>query len=429
MQPKTIKKIRPVFTRALLKANSLSIVLLTQLAFLSSAFAADGDPINTQIYSPTNAPASSPVSAPPAVTSPVVAPVLKSDPGIASPQPQPQPAAVPILGPIPVKVGTPQSAETITPAPRRRIFSSPTGALQSGLDNTTLKTGTDSTTLQTGTQNTTLQTGTQNTTLQTGTQNTTLQAGTGSSLLRTGVERQVEPLNILFIVDGSRSMLDNLEHGTQKIDAAKRVLQDAIATIPSDVNIGLRVFGQGYTASHGAGINLFGGGIGGVNLVSECRNTALWVPIGKSNRRAIIERVRELKPYGMTPLAYALAQAAFSDFRGCQGQKVIILITDGADTCNGNPCKVIAELLPKYGIKIKCDVVGLALAREPQAKNQLDCIAKGSGGKFADAHTAADLIDSISASITNAIQGRVIVAPNSPMNPLNSNTPQEKTAP
>ncbi|MBS1990116.1 MAG: VWA domain-containing protein [Cyanobacteria bacterium SZAS LIN-3] len=356
----------------------------------------------------------------------------------------------PTLDTTPVPV-LPQGTPKVAPARSEhggRIFPTPSGAsssssggfatpansapLTGGTDSTTLKTGTNSTTLKTGTDSTTLQTGTNNTTLQVGTQNTTLQTGTDSSLLRTGVERQAEPVNILFIVDGSRSMLESLEPRVQKIDAAKQVLQNALSRIPPDVNLGLRVFGQGY---NGANSSLFAGGLGGLDIQSECRNTALWVPIGKGNRRAIIEKVRDLKPYGMTPLAYSIAQAAFTDFRNCQGSKVIILITDGADTCNGDPCTVIKQLLPRYGIKIKVDVVGLSLHREPQARNQLNCVAEKSGGKYYDAKTAADLVDSVSASVSKAIEGRVIIKPSqtstdrggnrSGVNPVNTETPPD----
>jgi len=360
-------------------------------------------------------------------------------------QPVPRQSAAPVSttapaplsaapAPVPVQVA-PQVMPQLAPIPHvKRTFPAPSGApLSSGLDSTTLRTGTNSTTLQTGTDSTTLQTGTNNTTLQVGTQSTTLQVGTASALLKTGVERQVEQVNILFIVDGSRSMLEKLEPNVQKIDAAKQVLQQALSRIPSDINLGLRVFGQGYNGA-GGGTNLFSGGM--ADMQSECRNTALWVPIGKGNRRAIIEKVRGLQPYGMTPLAYSIAQAAFSDFRACQGSKVIILITDGADTCGGDPCKVIQQLLPKYGIKIKVDVVGLSLHREPQARDELNCVAQSSGGKYFDAKTAADLIDSVSASVSKAIEGRVIVRPSmdpsgqkSDANPINTQTPQDNTPP
>jgi Mg-chelatase subunit ChlD len=277
--------------------------------------------------------------------------------------------------------------------------------------------------LQSGTDSTTLQTGTGSTTLQTGTGSTTLQTGTGAATIQSGVEKEAEPLNILFIVDGSRSMLEKLEGSNQKMDAAKQVLQNAISRIPSDVNLGLRVFGQGYT---GTQPTMFGGGFGGIQIDAECRNSALWVPIGRGNRRTIIEKVRQIKPYGMTPLAYAIEQAAMQDFRGTTGKKIIILITDGADTCGGNPCEVVRRL-PLFGIKIKLDVVGLDLHREPGARNQLNCIAKESGGTYSDASTAAQLIDSVSASVSKAIEGRVIIRPSAPGAPtvVNPETPPE----
>lgn len=274
-----------------------------------------------------------------------------------------------------------------------------------------------------GTNSTTLQTGTGSTTLQTGTGSTTLQMGTDSSTLQVGVEKKAQPLNILFIVDGSRSMLEGLGPGTQKMDAAKQVLQNAIARIPSDVNLGLRVFGQSSMPSGGGG-GLFSAGF---NAATECQNTALWVPIGRGNRRSIIEKVRQIKPFGMTPLALAIEQAASQDFRGLEGQKVIILITDGAESCLRDPCAVIREL-PRYGIQIKVDVVGLSLRREPEAKRQLNCIADSSGGKYYDANTAADLIESVSQSVSKAIEGRVIIKPSAGSNsakPINTETGPE----
>jgi Mg-chelatase subunit ChlD len=261
--------------------------------------------------------------------------------------------------------------------------------------------------LQGGTGSTTLRTGTDSTTLQAGTESTTLQAGTDAALIQAGIEKKSKPLNILFIVDGSRSMIEKLDGATQRIDAAKMVLQRALNRIPTDVNLGLRVFGQGYENHKRSMFALTG-----ASLFSECENTALWVPIERSNRRAILEKVRQIKPYGMTPLAESIRQAAQRDFRGLDGDNVIILITDGADTCGGDPCKEIAQL-PLYGIKIKVDVVGLDLHQDPAARRQLDCIAKTSGGKYYDAKTSADLINSVSASVSKAIEGRVIMRPQS----------------
>jgi Ca-activated chloride channel homolog len=220
-----------------------------------------------------------------------------------------------------------------------------------------------------------------------------LQGASSSSLIEGGVEHASEPLNILFLLDCSLSMKEKLKDQTQRIEAAKQVLQKALARIPGDVNTGLRVFGQG--------------NMGGGFFMNECQQTALLVPLGQGNRRAIIEQVRGIRAFGMTPLTYALEQSARSDFTGVTGRKVIILISDGADTCGGDPCRLI-RMLPAYGIRIKIDVIGLDLKRDHEARAQLNCITESSGGKYYDANSAEQFIDSVQESVNTAITGRVI---------------------
>jgi len=82
--------------------------------------------------------------------------------------------------------------------------------------------------------------------------------------------------------------------------------------------------------------------------------------------------------------------------------------------------------LPSRGIHLKIDIVGLGLKHDPHARKQLDCIAKSSGGKYYDADTSAQLIDSISHSVSKAISGTVItpgVAPGAIIK--NTDTPPE----
>ncbi len=289
--------------------------------------------------------------------------------------------------------GTPDSfSATPSPAP---------SALQGGTDSTMLQTGTQSTLLQSGTQSTTLQTGTQSTMLQTGTQSTTLQGGAYGTILQGGATRQGGPVSILILVDASRSMSEPIKGGlgtimglssakdTQKMDAAKVVLENTLARIPLDINLGLRVFGQSFN-----------------NDTEDCFQTALLVPVGKNNRRIIRDAVGSLKPFGLTPLTYALFKAR-EDLAPIDGTKTIILISDGVDTCGRDPCDAIRQLEAR-GIHIKIDIVGVGLARDPNAKQQLNCISEASGGKFYDANTAGELLDSITTSVKQAIQGKVI---------------------
>jgi hypothetical protein len=270
-----------------------------------------------------------------------------------------------------------------------------------------LRGGTDSTTLQGGTDSTMLQGGTDSTTLQGGTGSTLIEGGTAGTLIHGGTQRDGGPVTILFLVDASLSMKDNLGKGDQKMDAAKRVLQQALMKIPTDVKLALRVFGHFNSP-----------------MLDPCSATALLVPPGTNNRRSIVSKMSQIRPTGMTPLTYAISQAAESDLAHLPGKKTIILITDGEDTCGFDPCAYI-QTLPARGISLKVDVLGLALHRSERSK--LDCIAKSSGGKYYDNDTAAKLVESVSHSVSQALSGTVITPGVPTKSILNIETPPELT--
>jgi hypothetical protein len=256
--------------------------------------------------------------------------------------------------------------------------------------------GAGSSPVRIGAQSTTLQTGTQSTMLQTGAQNTMLQTGTQNLMLQGGTEHKTEETNIEIVIDCSQSMKETIggvisnDH-EPKMDAAKRVLEQTMTTIPADVNVGLRVFGQSFRN----------------DPFVDCQQTALLVPIGQHNRRAIVEHIRQIHPYGLTPLTYALREAA-SDLEQMGGRKQIILISDGAETCGQDPCMLV-HMLTERGFNIKIDIVGLGLKNDKESKIQLNCIANQSGGKFYDSNTSAELVDNLKKITSeNKISGKVL---------------------
>jgi hypothetical protein len=278
------------------------------------------------------------------------------------------------------------------------IGGSQSTTLQGGSEKVTLEGGTQSTTLEGGTQSTTLEGGTQSTMLQGGTQSTTLQGGTGAAMLQLGTDKTMiqggvqreEQLNILLLMDSSHSMDEALDGSTsekldKKITVAKHVLEDTIQVIPSEIYVGLRIFGQSFKN----------------DSTSDCQQSVLTVPIGPRNRKAIVDSVRQLRPSGLTPLAFTLMNAE-RDFRGLPGIHHVILISDGMETCGGDPCTYIKRL-SALGIKMKVDIVGFGLKHDKAAREQLNCIAESSGGHYYDAETAGQLRDSIKESVKRAM--------------------------
>jgi Ca-activated chloride channel family protein len=168
---------------------------------------------------------------------------------------------------------------------------------------------------------------------------------------------------ILFIFDDSYSMYApwNTE---PKINVAKRVMgrfMDSIQNIP-DLEIALRCYGH---------TTFF-------QPVRNCKDSKLEVPfaLASVNAPKIKKFINGLEPKGTTPIAYSIAQAE-KDFSECSNcRNIIILITDGIEECEGNPCEVSA-LLQKKGIFIRPFVIGIGL--DMKFVDALGCM-----GKFVD---------------------------------------------
>src|SRR5690554_114702 len=156
---------------------------------------------------------------------------------------------------------------------------------------------------------------------------------------------QEELTRILFILDASNSM--NKKWGQEsRFITAKRILSnsvDSLRGIPN-LEIALRVYGHQspITATY-----------------QDCSDTKLEVPFGTNNHQAILNKIKTIRAKGTTPIARSLEQAA-DDFPDRKARNIIILITDGIEACDDEPC-VIADKLRAKGITISPFVIGLGM--------------------------------------------------------------------
>lgn len=175
---------------------------------------------------------------------------------------------------------------------------------------------------------------------------------------------QEQMTRILFILDASNSM--NARWGAQtRIDAAKELLAktvDDIRDIPN-LEIGLRVYGHQspITATY-----------------QDCNDTKLEVPFGKDNFGQVKARIKSIYAKGTTPIARSL-EAAAGDFPDNTSRNIIILITDGLEACDNDPC-VIAKKLKDKGVNVTPFVIGLGM--DLSYLEKFNCI-----GTYADAET------------------------------------------
>lgn len=179
-----------------------------------------------------------------------------------------------------------------------------------------------------------------------------------------------EQTNVELIIDDSGSMAEQVEGGS-KIDVAKQVFSGLIQDLPADAQIAVRTYGrqQSYTKR-------------------DCQDMELLVPFGPNTADRVLPGVNALKPNGMTPIAASLQQAA-KDFAGkVGGNNIVVLLSDGEETCKGDPCAA-AKALHEADIQLQINVIGFHVA--PKEREQLACVAKAGGGNYYDAANASEL--------------------------------------
>jgi len=170
---------------------------------------------------------------------------------------------------------------------------------------------------------------------------------------------------LVFILDGSGSMWAELE-GRTKIDVAKEVLSGLIKDLPAGVDVGLVVYGH--------------------RSKGDCRDVEEVVPVGPPDREGMIRKVQSIDPKGMTPIAYSVEVTA-EKLRSLKGASTILLVSDGEETCKGDPCALVRKLR-KGGLNFVMHVIGFSVSEKEKA--QLECIANAGGGRYFDAKSAKE---------------------------------------
>ena len=186
-------------------------------------------------------------------------------------------------------------------------------------------------------------------------------------------ERAVE-----ILVDSSRSMWGQID-GQPKMVVAKQMLQDVSDWLPENLNLALRAYGNSSPSD-----------------AHDCSDSLLLVPFGEENRQPIRDAISELRPLGQTPIAYALEQAA-GDFSASQSDRAVVLVTDGIESCGGDPVAVARELRKQ---DIVVHLIGFGLDSEADEDvERLRAIAEAAGGRFITADSAEELKEALAVTV------------------------------
>lgn len=191
-------------------------------------------------------------------------------------------------------------------------------------------------------------------------------------------QKVLEKTRILFVLDGSGSMEAAWDKKQSRMDIAKQILTRLVDSlrINPDLELALRVYGHQ-----------------SARPLNNCQDSKLEVPFALKNHNAIITKIKGIKPKGVTPITHAVSQAA-KDFPSAQGYRnILILITDGVESCGGDPCTVSLELQRK-GIFLRPFIIGLGL----KGGEALECM-----GKYIDSENANTFNKILNKSIASSL--------------------------
>ena len=196
---------------------------------------------------------------------------------------------------------------------------------------------------------------------------------------------QASERSTALIIDASGSMKAKLANGQTRIDAAKDALETLVNGLPDDQRLSLWAYGhQSPTKKR------------------NCRDTqqlTAFTPIGES-RADVVKMARDLDPQGYTPITLVLEQAAGSlKPETAASSRVVILVSDGKETCEGDPCAVV-RALTRADAGLVVHTIGFAV--DVAARYQLQCIARVGRGKYFEADDTPKLAEQMSAAVKTA---------------------------
>ena len=183
-------------------------------------------------------------------------------------------------------------------------------------------------------------------------------------------------VNVEILLDASGSMAGRVSGGV-KMDLAKKAIHDFVSKLPEGAQVALRVYGHKGSNQQ-------------KDKELSCKSTEVVYPLGAYDESSFQKSLDKFRPTGWTPLAAAIEQAK-SDLSGKTGEKVeniIYVVSDGIETCGGDPVKAAKEL-HQSEIQAIVNIIGFDVDNEGQ--RALKKVAEAGGGKYTTVNTGEDL--------------------------------------
>ena len=181
-----------------------------------------------------------------------------------------------------------------------------------------------------------------------------------------GSASAAEPPKTMIVLDSSGSMWGQI-NGKAKIEIARETIKNLLQKWDPKIHLGLSAYGH--------------------RKKGDCQDIQTLKPVSPVDKDSILQAVNTLQPKGKTPLSDAVRLAA-KELKYTEDKATVILISDGKETCEANPCE-LGKSLSDLGVDFTVHVVGFDIKKEEE--KGLQCLAKNTGGVYLPAKNAQQL--------------------------------------
>ncbi|MDR6227046.1 VWA domain-containing protein [Desmospora profundinema] len=183
-------------------------------------------------------------------------------------------------------------------------------------------------------------------------------------------------LNVVILLDASGSMAERVD-GKTRMDLAKSAVQSFASSLPSDVHVGLRVYGHKGSNSR-------------KDKEVSCNSNELVYPLKKYDEAAFQKALDRFQPTGWTPLAAAIESAGkdLEKQSSTSKQNVVYVVSDGEETCGGDPVAA-ARSLYESNIQAIVNIIGFDV--DDAGQKALKQAADAGGGSYETVTDERDL--------------------------------------
>lgn len=190
----------------------------------------------------------------------------------------------------------------------------------------------------------------------------------------------------MIVLDASGSMWGRLQ-GRSKIEIARSVLASSADKLSANAAVGMVAYGH--------------------RRQKDCSDIQTVLPLGY-HKQSLAPVARGLQPKGRTPLTEAVRVAA-GQVQQYGRKSTVILISDGLETCGGDPCQ-LARDLNASGLDFTAHVIGFNFETAAN-RGAISCLAEETGGKFLEANNEQELSAALDTVLQDATTENVIFTP------------------